>query len=317
LGFGEKRATLTEILKAESMAIDDDQIYITEGTSVYIYSLTDFKLKKKFGRPGEGPEEFLDSVTVTPQQDHLLINSMGKLSYFTKDGVFIKELRTGAGLGSRDFVPIKNGFVGIGVVQEENNLFYLTINFFDSNLKKGKEYYRVESSARRSGEIKLLRKTFEFCVHDNQLFVVGKDGFIIDVLDHTGKWLYSISQEYKKRKFTSDDEKKIRNVLEIIWKEGYHVLKDRLVFPDYYPEIQHLYIDDNKIYVLTWKIENEKVEFFIFDINGKLLKRLFIPFVFQTPLLPYPYVIKNGKLYQVIENEKTESWEFIVTDIKY
>lgn len=49
---------LQEILKPVTINLDKDQVYITEGASIYIYSSIDFKFIKKFGQAGEGPREF-------------------------------------------------------------------------------------------------------------------------------------------------------------------------------------------------------------------------------------------------------------------
>ncbi len=64
-----------------------------------------------------------------------------------------------------------------------------------------------------------------------------------------------------------------------------------------------------------WKWENKRVEFFIFDLKGKLEKNIYIPFAFQDALRPYPAAIKNGKLYQLIENDE-EEWELHISVIE-
>jgi hypothetical protein len=285
-----------------------------ENKTFFIYSLKDFKLKKKFGKPGEGPQEFKGTMHLIPQADHLLINSAGKISYFTKDGDFIKEMKSPTGFFSVRFYPLGNGFVGRGSARE-NGILFVTINFFDSHLKKGKELYRMKAALQPAGKIELLKQAFIYQSYDNKVYVAGKKGFIIDVLDHTGKLLVSINQKYERRKFTADDEKKARDALRLLYKQQYEELKHRLAFPDYFPEIGDFSVTDNKIYVSTWKVENGSNEWFIFDLQGKLLKRLFIPIVFMMPLEPYPYTIKNGKLYQLIENEN-EQWELHASEIK-
>ena len=41
-----------------------------------------------------------------------------------------------------------------------------------------------------------------------------------------------------------------------------------------------------------------------------------VPLAEKDDRLWYPYVIKNGKLYQLIENSNKEEWELHVTEIK-
>jgi hypothetical protein len=315
MSLSKKLGVLSEVMKPSNIVIDDSQIYITENTSIYIYSLNDLKFKKKFGKVGEGPKEFKNFVVITPGPDHLLINSLGKISFYTKDGVFKKEIKTKAGIGSALFLPIKEGFIGRGV-RQENKIFYITINFYDSGLKKGKELYRMKSPFQQSGKIELLSRTFVYKTHENIIFVAGKEGFIIDVLDHTGKLLFFINQKYEKRKFTPADEKKFRDYFQTRFKAQYEAVKNRISFPNYYPEIIDFFITDNKIYVLTWKWEKEKIEFLIFNLKGKLIKKNFIPFVFQNALQAYPWAIKKGNLYQIIEDEDTEEWELHISEIK-
>lgn len=312
--YGEKLATLTGIMKPGSIYIDDRQIYIMENKTFLIYSFQDFKLKKKFGKEGEGPQEFKGTMHLIPLADHLLINSVGKISYFTRDGDFIKEKKSPTGFSSARFYPLGNGYVGRGS-EEKNGIQYVTINFFDSYLKKGKELYRMKAIFQSAGKIEMLKQPFIYQTYDNKVYVAGKQGFIIDVLDHTGKPLFSINQKYEKRKFTGDDEKKARDALRLLYKQQYERLKNRLAFPDYFPEIGDFQVTDKKIYVSTWKVENDSNEWFIFDLQGKLLKRLFVPIVFMMPLEPYPYTVKNGKLYQLIETED-EQWELHASEIK-
>ena len=314
LVLAEQLAILPDVLKVDNIFVDEDQFYITESTTIYIYSLTDFKLKKKFGKAGEGPQEFRGFAYITVQPDHLLINSVGKVSYYKKDGTFVKELKSPGGMMNNFFFPLDKGFVG-AARSVEDQVLYVTLNAYDSNLNKGIELYRMKSPIQQTGKIELLKQAFTYRTHDNKIFVAGKEGFIIDVLDHTGKPLLSITQKYEQREFTADDEKALREVLKAQYRGQYEAVKDRLAFPSHYPEIQYFLIRDNKLYVATWKREGDKVEFFIFDLQGKLLKRLFVPFVFSNPIQPYPLDIRKGKVYQVIENED-EEWELHVNEIE-
>ena len=302
--FGKKLAILSELMRPVDIVLDNHQLYITDDMSVYIYSLKDFKLKKKFGSSGEGPKEFKNFVYIILQNDQLLVNSVGKVSFFTKGGDFIKEFKAGANLGGDFFFPLKEGFVGRGTVLE-NQMLYTTINLYNSNFEKVKELYRVKRR-QMTKKMQLLSQAFQYAAYGNKIYAAIKKGFIIDVLDHNGKFLFSLRQEYQKQPFTSRDERKIRKMYRLMYKERYELIEHRFVFPDYYPEIQKFIIEDNRIYVYTYRIENTRLEFFIFDLQGKLLKKRWVPVAFETPVLPYPFYIKNGKLFQLIESEDEE-----------
>ena len=46
---------IEEVNRVDSIHVDDSCIYIVEYPCIYLYSLKDFKLFKKFGKKGEGP----------------------------------------------------------------------------------------------------------------------------------------------------------------------------------------------------------------------------------------------------------------------
>lgn len=56
-------------------------------------------------------------------------------------------------------------------------------------------------------------------------------------------------------------------------------------------------------------------EFFIYDLEGKFLKRLFLPVVYRNSLMPFPYAIMHNTFYQLIENENAEVWELHCLEI--
>ena len=88
---------MPDVLNPKTIALDGENMYITEGTTVYIFSLKDFSLKKKFGKEGEGPQEFkifpVAGLKLSVLPDALMLESIGKLSFFSKDGEFKKESR--------------------------------------------------------------------------------------------------------------------------------------------------------------------------------------------------------------------------------
>lgn len=82
----EKKAVLEEIKKPRNIAIDDSQFYITEDATAFIYSLADFKLKKKFGSKGQGPRDFETlphiPIGIDASTDKLIVGSIRKISYW-------------------------------------------------------------------------------------------------------------------------------------------------------------------------------------------------------------------------------------------
>jgi hypothetical protein len=312
--WSENVAVLEGIMKpTDSMTVHEGRLYLAEGSTVFIYSLSDYKLIKKFGRKGEGPQEFKNTPSILPRKDHLLLNSSGKLSYYTKDGEFIKERKVDFSL-TFQLRPIKDGFVAISFLVEKG-MVYRALNFFDNNLKKVKQLYKAEMG-KQGGKREILGDTFNYQVINDRLFVVNSSEFTVDVLDHSGNKIKTITRDHKRRPFTKDDENKIHEILKLQFGAQYGVVRNMLIFPkDHWPAVLALISADEKLYVPTWNIKDNKIEFFIYDAEGNELAHKYIPFAFRNAFQPFPMTIDKGKLYQAIENDD-EEWELHITKIE-
>jgi hypothetical protein len=312
---------LQEIMKPVTINLDKDQIYITEGASIYIYSLKDFKFVKKFGKAGEGPREFKLMpqlpLIINVQTDKILVNSLGKISRFTKDGQFINEEKIKAGFVA-GLQPLGNRFVGLGIMQD-SNARYRAVNIYDSKLNKIKEMIKVEDDFQLGKGLKVLSNPLAFAAFENKLFLSSESDFCIDVFDSDGKKLYSFKQDINKLKVSGDMKKEIIDYLKTNprTKQFYELMKP-VQFPDYLPAMRDIRIADQKIYVLTFieDEENETSQWFIFEIKGKLLKKVLLPMKYQNALEFFPYTIHDHKLFQVVENEEEEEWELHITEIR-
>jgi hypothetical protein len=93
-------------------------------------------------------------------------------------------------------------------------------------------------------------------------------------------------------------------------------LKQMIKFKEYFPAIQLIFVDNASIYILTYRKQPEKYEIFIYDTSGKYIKQVYLPIQYIDRIQPYPFAIKNGILYQLIENEENEAWELHASEIK-
>jgi hypothetical protein len=304
---------LPELAKPLHIEVDANQIYITEGATVFIYSLKDFKLVKKFGKRGEGPGEFNERIRfVDAQADHLFFNSTGKVSYFTKDGTFIKEFRTLS--PDMRVKQLGENFVGVRMAGEGGTL-YISIDLYDGNLKKIKALHRQEMEVQMGGKgTKVFAHLLPFHIVGDKLFIAKGEEFIIEILDKTGNKQYTITYNYRKIKVTDKDKSQVMDFLKTSPDTApYLEMLKPIIFPEYFPAIRQYFVASGKVYVLTYKKNENKSEIFLFDMTGKFLKRTYVPYAFMTPVDEYPAAIKNGMLYQVIENEETEGWDLHIT----
>lgn len=317
--YPANKILLSEIMKPGTISVDDNQLYVTEDASIFIYSLKDFSLQKKFGKQGQGPQEFAlhprVPVTLDVTTKDIIINSLGKVSYFTKKGEFLREIKPMANFYG--FQPIGKEFLALGQSYEVKALFN-TVNLFDADLKKIKELYRADSGMKGPGKgIQVLQKPFLFQAYKNRILLPGNQDNFIDIYDTEMKKLFTIKVKQQNLKVTQKFKDQVIHFLKTSarTKDIYEALLKPVTFPVYYPDIQAFFVVDDRIYVMTWKKKQQKNQFYIYDMKGTFIKEYWIPLAYQNELELYPITLKNGKLYQLIEDPESEEWILHISQI--
>jgi hypothetical protein len=140
---------------------------------------------------------------------------------------------------------------------------------------------------------------------------VGSSGFKIDVFNRNGDSLYTISPQYKKVKFPQEFiDAWFKRIKRRRGMNFYDYAKKKVRWPEFFPAIRDLIVDNGHVYVITWRKKKQEHEFFIFDLEGKLVKKTFLPLQdYDDGVALFPYSLKNNYLYQLIDNEEEEVWE--------
>lgn len=323
---------LPEIINPDSITIDNDLIYITDFPSVYIYSLKDYRLIKKFGRKGEGPKEWLRYALLSLHENYLVISDQNKMLFFSTTGEYIKEIKAKSIIywGGR---PTPNGFIAKNRTTEKD-FQYNTIWLYDKNLPRTKEIYRnaffwqYKKSSDKCNAIEV--GGIQFQVYQDYILFRKNPDFTIDVLDKSGEKLYTIQLPYSRLPFPESIKKQYHRYFKTVppWKRLYQRVAKEIYFPSHLPAIQSFIAADNKIYVLTYETRENQSKFIILDLKGKKLKEVWLPIHqsdswFQHSLTQWvrrgcshpTFTIKNNTLYHLVENEDTEQWELQVTVI--
>lgn len=319
-----KVVPLPEIKKPENIIVDQNQILITEFPHVYIYSLKDFKLINKFGKAGEGPREFFRYIRIQPHlnyPDNIVVNSHMKISFFTRDGTFVKEIRSKTSSIANVYKPMGKGkYAAYGLVQE-NRIFYSTVELYDSNLKKIKEVIRWERPIQQGKSIDPTDYDLhggEFRVYDGKIVVLIREKGNIEVFDEDGKKCSSVNYDYERIPITLEDKQEFHHFYQTDprYRQSYEEVKSRFKFNNFFPCARVLTVADNKLYVLTNKRKEKKSEFVIFDLKGKFLKKIMVTFENANIREAYPFTINYGKLFQLVDNEDMEEWELHIHQIQ-
>jgi hypothetical protein len=324
--FPGKVAVLNQLKKPSGFYINSDHLYIIEFPLIYVHSLKDYRLIKKFGNQGEGPGEFIRYARLHFHPDYYIIQSQTRFSYFTKDWKYIKDMKTPITF-DRGAKQMGDQWVVSHTVpgKDDAKQTDLTVNIYDADFKKIKEVYRQKYYFQVGKPINGIylaemgrRMGIRFSVCDNKIFIEGEDGENgnIYVYDSNGQQIDTLHHEFEKLKVTKEHKKAVEDYYVLRRRRLFAIVKARgwLYWPDFFPAVHYQSVVDNKIHVIPYKKKKGKNQLFIFNLKGELLKQVDFPVKEETMFSFYPNTIKNGKLYQLLENEN-EEWELHVTDI--
>ncbi len=329
VAFTAKIATFPRLMNPEAIIVDNQQIFIVEGIHLFIYSAKDFKLQVKIGKEGEGPREFkkhnrafLTNLQVYIQPDRIFISSLGKISFFTREGTFIKEIISTSPTGR--CAPLGEKYAGLGFARTEKAEFVI-FKIYEDPAKQGKEIRRFkipEVPGKKIDPVKMVLANNAFVIYKDgdRLFMPDQEDGTIHVFDENARECHTITYQYPKVKIADSIEKKLDRLFSRDHRFKDLYLRDKarnnIRFASYFPPIKALRISDQKVYVITFNQKDEKYESFIFGIKGKLLKKIFLPLAEKNLLEFYPFTVYKGKFYQLIENEDKEEWELHIMKIK-
>jgi hypothetical protein len=305
--LGERLTTFPQLSKPEKIRVGDNLICINEGAVVFLYDLNNFKLIKKFGRKGEGPGEFSSDLIINILKDKMMIESQGKLSYYSFKGALIKEMR---------LLPKYSGLKLLGdryfATSEKitDKVGHNVVKILDADFNEVKTFYRDEVGYHQEKQGTNYASTWDFDISENKFFIVGSSDFKIDVFNKNGDSLYTISPKYERVKLSQEFiDAWFKRIKRRLGMNAYDYMKKKVRWPEFFPAIRDLIVDNDHVYVITYRRKQGKSEFFIYDLEGKLVKKTWLPLQDYDGVALFPYSIKNNYLYQLIDNEDTEEWE--------
>jgi len=321
--FSVKIGELKQVLKPENISVFNDELYVVERANVYIFSLPQLKFLKKIAGKGEGPGE----LKVTPMWYNSLsvngslifIDGIDKIIFFSKLGEFIKEKKKP--LNIHRMTPIKHQFVASNMTEMVGQIQYQAIKLFNDQLKQIKVLFKQKSPVQSALETtEMIPDIIDFQVYENKIFIErSREGFIIEVYNSEGDRLYQIKKNYEKvmvREIHKNEALHKFRQDPFVKQIGFERLKrmSKFVFPKFFPAIQNINVTDNHIYVRTYRRQEEKEEYVVLDLKGKILKSVYLPRVNTAPLMAHLtgvkyYTINNGTFYYILENEEKEIWE--------
>jgi len=312
---------LPGLVQPKDVIINNDQLLIAGFPEVCVYSLKDFKLIARFGKDGRGPQEFSSYVKLQYHPQYIVVSSKKKVSFFDRQGNFIKELVPKSPTATVDeFKPLGDRFIVYGEVHEGNTLFN-TMEIFDGSLQKTKEIVRwpaVHQLGRGFDPVDIDMKGAEFQVYDGTIFLLFRESGIVRGFDGRGKALFTTDYHFERIPMPAEIRNEFHEFLKTApgYKDVYESIKHEIKFKDHFQAAQRIVVTGDKIYALTFKKDGDKREFVILDTRGKFIKKVMVPFKNADPRMPFPFTVHDGQLYQLITNSASSGCELHINPIR-
>lgn len=315
------KTTLEDILPPQFLSVDKDNLYLISGSTVSVFSLNGLKLIKSFGKKGEGPGEFILlgddlGMTLDVETDQIRVVSRRKISYFSKKGDFVKEVKA---LNGFFHIPVEENFVALRF-DLIDKIGYRIVCLYDKNFKKIKDIYKKKNWFQQGKMINpvTVRPPF-YCSHKGKVFTENGNGNIL-IFNKKGEKVASSNLNITQVKVSEEDKKNYHYYYKThpSYKNAYAQLKHLIKFPEFYPKIKFFDVSNSKIYVFTHVKKGNKKEVYVLDLNGKLIKKTYVDMPELNPQDVFPIIrVRNNKIYQIIENEDDEeAIDLYVSDIK-
>ncbi|MEN8155150.1 MAG: hypothetical protein ABFR75_14120 [Acidobacteriota bacterium] len=312
-----QKTVLPYLTKPDTLVVGEDFIYISNFPEVYLLSPATHEVKKKFGKQGEGPEEFKLFIRFHLDKDQIIINSSGKMSYYTKQGEFISEKKLP---GNNVFKPVGKNYAGYRIFDNNKTKESLVaIDLFNKKFKKKKVLHTTPFKFQFGRQkIHPVRNQGNFRIFDNKIIVNGNNGKI-HIFSSEGKKIRTIRPDLEKIKVSKSDKLRYREYYKSYpeYKQYYEAASKWFTFPQYFPPIHETYISDNRIYAETYEKKEEKRRFIILDFEGKRLGSVWLKVTDINPLEKHIYTFYKDKFYQLVENEAEEQWELHIEKLEY
>jgi hypothetical protein len=336
--WAEKIGTLKEVFKPQMIKVFQNDLFVVEKHNYFIYALNGLQLKKKVGKLGEGPGEFQPdparTIVITAFPEYIIGESRHKIVYFSRTGEYIKELRKLPEIIQT--LPLGKNYAALHILYGQDGKNYFVVSIYSPEMKELKTIYKQKFFTFENS-VFVMPDSLNYCVAGDKLFVdQSPDGFVIGVYDSEGNKLKEIRQNYKPIPVTTAQKEAAFNAYldipffqRLIKEQGRaaavtEAKKANLIYPDDYPPIQYMMVDNQKLYVKTYNKKNNKEEYLVMDLDGKGLKSFYLPEVRDVDFLVQMqgdkkyYTIHNNKFYylKLTDVDDEEVWEVHMEPIR-
>jgi len=85
---------LPEAEEPHDIKVENDEVFLSDRESILVYSLEDGHLRRRIGRRGQGPGEFLiGPLSLTVIDDRLIVGDIRRILIFSLQGDYLGQVR--------------------------------------------------------------------------------------------------------------------------------------------------------------------------------------------------------------------------------
>jgi hypothetical protein len=242
-------------------------------------------------------------------KDHLDIPGSNKLARFSLDGEYINEVKFPVSVFKGGIYRLGENYVTRDY-QFDDKGSTTTIRLNDKDFKLIKVIGARKDSMGLE-KINLVADYYSPRVVGDQIFVIdaGRES-IVTVFDRNGVRQKEVRLPLLPVKMTAALKDAIIKPLkeDSELKSRWMEFEKRLYFPDQTPGLDYFDVVDGKFVARTYKYRDNSAEFVIFDLQGRELRRLNLPFTgrLSNGIL---FCFYQGRYFYLRENIEEEAWE--------
>ncbi len=289
--FAEEIGLMRGLLNPSRLAIYEEKIFVSDSCKIKIYSKKDLTLVREIGRKGEGPGEFDNDPRIVPLRDFIFAQTIKKISWFSRDGILLKEAKLP--FIALKVMPVKENIVVLKQEMEGSEISFF-INLCNLDLKQIKNISKIKFQFIPQ-KVNPFRAVINFDISEGRIIAGNADQGEFRIFDEKGYELKVIKGEFPRVKVGNE----FKNKMLKRFKEANLPVDIKIEFPEEFPYFQTFWAENGRIYVQTFKWEKEKILFILIDMNGKEIKRTFLP---EAEI----YTIKDNFYYWLELNENEE-----------
>lgn len=307
--------SLDNLMKPSYISMDDTSIYVVDGVKIHVFDRKSRVVKRVFGKEGEGPQEFRQrrngrGIQVFSDNKRIVVNSPGKISMFSLTGNYLKEYRTQGGNSASRYVPFGKGYAALVMGNDpENGKLFFYLKVFNHDLAKGRELAKIPFTDRNRLEFPVVRPQVESS--GKNICLLDGNGDNIRIIDSEGKTIKvlkpAIPEREVKSGYISSVHSYFKNDPQLA--PMYPRLKEIMSFRKRFPAIETFWTDRDGIYVLTFNMADGKRELHKYSCQGELTGKKWVEVAHLNPVLINPSCVKDGALWQLVEDEESEEWK--------